>query len=358
MVKEDIFRGLKNDDRVLIRNGGEGSTDKAFTYLSGAVGGLFENSSVIASRDSIKLYVFSLEEQTAKATGLDVVVAGSQKQMDENIQKDLKGIRKIGLNFESLTVNLFKETEKLLLGVEFFDISRNIMEARMIKSSEEISRLQEAAKISSEIYSGILTSLKEGMKETEVAALMNYRMMQAGASGVGFDTIVCFGENSAEPHHSPGDRKLKKGDYVLTDYGAKYRDYTADTTRTAVFGKATAEQKEIYSTVYKAQSESMHMIKPGINGKLVNQKSYDIIDSTKYKGRLMHGVGHGIGLDVHDHQAFGSSDFTLKENMAVTVEPGIYIPGYGGVRIEDDVLVTKTGFKLLTKAPLAELPEA
>jgi Xaa-Pro dipeptidase len=172
-----------------------------------------------------------------------------------------------------------------------------------------------------------------------------------------FDTIVCFGENSAEPHHSTGDRKLKKGDYVLMHYGAKYRDYTADTTRTAVFGKATAEQKEIYSTVYRAQSESMHMIKPGINGKLVNQKSYDIIDSTKYKGILTHGVGHGIGLDVHDHQAFGSSDFTLKENMAVTVKPGIYIPGYGGVRIEDDVLVTKTGFKLLTKAPPADLPE-
>jgi Xaa-Pro dipeptidase len=357
MVKEDIFSGLKSDDGILIRNGGEGSTDKAFTYLSGAVGGLFENSSIIASKDRIKLYVFSLEEQTARATGLDVEVAGSVKQMNENLQKDLKGVRKIGLNFDSLTVNLLKETEKLLPGVEFFDASKNIMEARMVKSKEEIARLQEAAKISSEIYHGILSSLKEGMKETEVAALMNYRMMQAGASGVGFDTIVCFGENSAEPHHSPGDRKLKKGDYVLTDYGAKYKDYTADTTRTAVFGKATSEQKEIYSIVYRAQSESMNMIKPGINGKLVNQKSYDVIDATKYKGRLMHGVGHGIGLDVHDHSAFGSSDFTIKENMAVTVEPGIYIPGFGGVRIEDDVLVTKQGYRLLTAAPPKDLIE-
>ncbi|EQD36442.1 Xaa-Pro dipeptidase, partial [mine drainage metagenome] len=135
------------------------------------------------------------------------------------------------------------------------------MEARMIKSSEEIARLQEAARISSEIYSGILSSLKVGMKETEVAALMDYRMMQAGASGTGFDTIVCFGENAAEPHHSPGDRKLKKGDFVLTDYGAKYKGYTADTTRTLVFGRATPEQKEIYSTVYAAQKESMLLVR-------------------------------------------------------------------------------------------------
>ena len=355
MVKEDIFRSLKRDDKVLIRNGGEGSTDKAFTYLSGAVGGLFENSSIVASKNGIKLYVYSLEEETAKATGLDVEVAGSVKQMNDNLQRDLKGTRKIGLNFDSMTVNLFEDTKKLLPGVEFFDVSKNIMEARMIKSDEEVSRLQEAAKISSEIYLGMLSSLKEGMKETEVAAFMNYRMMQAGASGVGFDTIVCFGENAAEPHHSPGDRKLKKGDFVLTDYGAKYRDYTADTTRTAVFGKATSEQEEIYSIVYQAQSESMHMIKPGINGKLVNQKSYDVIDATKYKGRLMHGVGHGIGLDVHDHMAFSRSDFTIRENMAVTVEPGIYIPGFGGVRIEDDVLVTGHGYRMLTAAPPKDL---
>lgn len=357
MVKSQIFSNLNGVDRILIRNGGEGSTDKAFTYLSGAVGGLFEHSSIIASKDSITLYVFALEEQTARATGHEVVVARSLQEMNDNLQRELKGEKKVGLNFESMTVNLYRETETLLPGTEFVDVSKNIGEARMIKSADEIARLQEATRISSEIYQGVISNLKEGMKETELAALMDYRMMQAGSSGPGFDTIVCFGENSSEPHHSPSDRKLRKGDFVLTDYGAKYRDYIADTTRTAVFGRATAEQKEIYSTVYAAQKESMHMIKDGVNGKNVNKKAYDAIDATRFKGRLMHGVGHGIGLDVHDHAAFGSSDFTLRENMAVTVEPGIYIPGYGGVRIEDDVLVTRDGFRILTSPPPADLME-
>ncbi len=199
--------------------------------------------------------------------------------------------------------------------------------------------------------------LKEGMTEMELSAYMVYMMMSNGASEPSFSTIVCFGSNASEPHHSPGKRKLKTGDFVLTDYGAAFERYHADTTRTSVFGRATEKQKEIYEIVYNAQQSSMKIIREGINGRDVNAKSYEIIDSSPYKGRLMHGVGHGIGLDVHDHPAFGSYDFNLKKDMAVTVEPGIYIPEYGGVRIEDDVLVKKDGFELLTEKPPKELIE-
>ena len=357
MVVKDIFNNLDHVDKILIRNGGENAIDKTFFYLSSVDGGLFEGSAIVASRDRIKMFVYQLEEQIARASGKEVAVARSQAEMNELITKEIGNSSNVGVNMSSLTVNMFEEMKKILPNTKFIDVSKNIDNARMIKDPSEISKIREAARISSEIYEKSLDYLKEGITETELAAYMVYQMMSNGASEPSFTTIVCFGENASEPHHSPNNRKLKKGDYVLTDYGAAFSRYHADTTRTAFFGRATEKQKEIYEIVYKAQQASMHMIKDGVNGKDVNRKSYEIIDATEYKGKLMHGVGHGIGLEVHDHPAFGSADFIVRKNMAVTVEPGIYIPGYGGVRIEDDVLVKQDGFELLTFQPPKELIE-
>ncbi len=357
MAVADIFADLKSLDKILITNGGENSLDKAFFYVSQVEGGLFEGSSIVMTRKKVKMFVYPLEAELAKATENEVVVAKSGNEMRELVVKELKNTEKIGVNLGSVTANMFASIKKAMPKKKFVDVSENISKARMIKSKKEISLLSEAAKISSEIYSSVTSKLKEGMTETEVAALLVYEMMSQGASGPSFDTIVGFGSNSALPHYSPGSKKLKKGDFVLTDYGALYKRYCADTTRTVVFGRATKQQKEMYDLVHEAQAASMNAIKPGVNGKLVNKKAYDIIDATKYKGKLMHGVGHGIGLEVHDHPAFGSADITIKENMAVTVEPGVYIPGFGGVRIEDDVVVTKNGYKRLTKKPSEELLE-
>lgn len=357
MTVKDIFRNLDGVEKILIRNGGENAIDKSFFYLSQVNGGLFEGSAIVADRDRVKMFVYQLEEQTARSTGHEVHVASSSAQMNEMIEKELEGQSRIGVNKDSLTVNMFDNVKKLTGKAELVDVSKNIADARMIKDETEIKKLREAAKISSEIYESSMDQLKEGMTETEMAAYMVYRMMSNGASEPSFSTIVCFGPNASEPHHSPGKRKLKPGDFVLTDYGAAFERYHADTTRTSVFGRATEKQKEIYSIVYDAQQSSMKMIKEGVNGRDVNAKSYEIIDSSPYKGRLMHGVGHGIGLEVHDHPAFGGYDFSLKKDMAVTVEPGIYIPEYGGVRIEDDVLVKKDGFELLTQKPPRDLLE-
>ena len=357
MTVKDIFKNLDGVEKILIRNGGENANDRSFFYMSQVNGGLFEGSSIVADRDHIKMFVYQLEEQTARSTGHEVCVASSSAQMNEMIKKELSGQTKVGVNKDSLTVNMFDSVRKISGNADLVDVSKNILEARMIKEDSEIRKLKEAAKISSEIYGISMDHLKEGMTEMELSAYMVYVMMSNGASEPSFSTIVCFGSNASEPHHSPGKRKLKNGDFVLTDYGAAFERYHADTTRTSVFGRATEKQKEIYEIVYNAQQSSMKMIREGINGRDVNAKSYEIIDSSPYKGRLMHGVGHGIGLDVHDHPAFGSYDFNLKKDMAVTVEPGIYIPEYGGVRIEDDVLVKKDGFELLTEKPPKELIE-
>ncbi len=358
MVVEDIFRNLKETDTILIMNGGENAIDKTFFYLTGAESGLFEGSAVIATEGKIELIAYNLEEQSARETGKEVTVVDTRKQMEEQVAKKLAGKDKIGVNLESLTSNMYTKIMELLPGKNFIDVSKVIADARITKSPEELRKLREAAKIGSEIYMDVMGKLREGMKETDVAADLVHGMMRGGATGPSFMPIVGFGSNSSIPHYFPGERKLKKGDFVLTDYGALYKRYCSDITRTAVFGKATEQQKEMYEIVRRAQTESMNMIKAGINGKLVDRKALDVIDSTKYKGRFMHGLGHGLGLEVHDHSALGrNEDLELKENMAVTVEPGIYIPDYGGVRIEDDVVVKRDGFEKITGDSAKELLE-
>lgn len=349
MVVQDIFRNLKETDTLLIMNGGENAIDKTFFYLTGAESGLFEGSAVIATEGKIEIIAFNLEEQSARETGMEVTVVDTGKQMEEAVSKKLAGKTKIGVNLESLTANMFTKMKGLLPGREFIDVSKIIADARLTKSPEELKKLREAARIGTDIYMGVLDKLKEGVKETDVAADLVHGMMREGATGPSFMPIVGFGPNSSIPHYFPGDRKLKKGDFVLTDFGALYRRYCSDITRTAVFGRATDQQKEMYEIVRRAQKESMSLIKAGMNGRLVDAKALEVIDSTKYKGRFMHGLGHGIGLEVHDHGALGrTGDFELKENMVVTDEPGIYIPDYGGVRIEDDVLVKNGGFEQIS----------
>jgi Xaa-Pro aminopeptidase len=175
--------------------------------------------------------------------------------------------------------------------------------------------------------------------------------MKLGASSTSFTTNASWGPNSAEPHHEPDDSRLKKGDMVLFDYGALYNKYGSDVTRTFVLGRAEKWQKEIYEIVLQSQLEAIDAVHAGAEAKEIDAVARRIIDSTQYKGRFIHSLGHGIGLSVHDGGRFSpSSDIILEENMVMTVEPGIYIPGKGGVRIEDDIRVTKNGCEVLTTA--------
>ena len=247
---------------------------------------------------------------------------------------------------------MYKDILKTIPDKEFIDVSQSILESRKIKENDELRNIREAAKIASDSFEDFIKTLHEGMTESELAANVVYAMMKNGASGESFSTIVAFGKNSAIPHYSPGKAKLKKNDFVLVDYGALYNRYCSDTTRTVVFGRASDEQKEMYETVKKAQHDSMIAIKEGVNGKDIDKIARNIIDSTKYSGRFIHSLGHGVGLDVHDHPALSPTyDFILKNSMVITDEPGIYITNFGGVRIEDDVIVKKEDSEQITNAP-------
>jgi Xaa-Pro dipeptidase len=349
---KNVFGYARETDAILIIQGDENSVDKTFFYLTGVDGGLFEGSALIVKPDEVKIITSALEEETARKTGLEVIVANGKAEFEKTIKDNLGGLDSIGLNYSALTVSRYKDVLRIIPDKEFVDVSSSIMEARRMKSPEELSRIREAAKIGSEAFESTVTKLKEGMTESEVSALIAYEMMKLGASEPSFSTIVAFGENASMPHYSPGDRKLKKNDFVLIDFGARYRRYCSDITRTVVFGRASPDQREMYDVVFRAQDESMKTIRENVNGKDVDAVARKIIDSTKFKGRFIHSLGHGLGMDVHDHPALSSNyDFPLKANMVVTVEPGVYVPRVGGVRIEDDVIVKKDGFELITTAP-------
>lgn len=358
MGYENLFTYAREAEAILILNGGGNAIDKNFFYLTGADSGSFEGSAVIATKNDLKIITSSLEEEIARGTGHEVIVYSSRNSFKDVLKEQLKEVNSVGLNYSSLTMELYRDLLKTIPDKEFIDVSSSISEARKIKSADELRKIREAARIGSEILPSILDRLREGITESQVAAEMAYEMMKNGASEPSFSTIVAFGANSSMPHYTPHDVKLKKGDFMLTDYGALYRRYCSDITRTVVFGRASQEQKDMYEVVKNAQHESMQAIRDGVNGKDVDKIASDIIDSTRYKGRFIHSLGHGLGMDVHDHPALGRNmDFILRENMVVTVEPGVYIPKVGGVRIEDDVIVKKNGFEKVTSAPTYELIE-
>jgi Xaa-Pro dipeptidase len=258
-------------------------------------------------------------------------------------------MKNIGINYREITHANYLRMKKAAKGAKLVDVSADLETARMIKQPDEIAKIRKACKIASAAGEAIPDIVSEGMKETEAAAELNRMMMTKGASGPAFAAVIAFGSKSAEPHYYPGQRRLKRGHLALFDYGASYCRYVSDITRTFSCGKPSAKQTEMYNLVLKAQLAAIDEIRDGVSGKSVDLAARSIIDSSRFKGRFIHSTGHGIGVSVHDPGAISyARDMTLKEGMVLTVEPGVYIAGFGGVRIEDDVLVTKKGCQILT----------
>ena len=355
-----IIRKVEEDgkkvDLILLKNATEPHLDLSFFYITGLEAGLFEGCALAAYPDGeTRVYTSKLEEQSALKGGkrFQVTTFKDRKNLAELLKKDIsEGKLKIGINSNELTHKSFEDFRSVFPKAEFVDISSAIVRARMVKDEHEIIAIKESARIASKAFPKLIDSLKDGMTEYEVAAFLNSTMQHLGAQGPSFDTIVAFGENSAEPHYSHRSFKLKKGQFALFDYGAKYRRYCSDITRTVVYGKASKEQREIYDIVMEANQLGIDSSRIGTKAGDIHQKVSKFIDKTKYKGRFIHSTGHTIGLAVHDgaviHPGF---DGIIEENMVFTIEPGIYLPGFGGVRIEDDIVVRRNKAEVLTTAP-------
>ncbi len=230
-------------------------------------------------------------------------------------------------------------------------LSKVLRQSRMIKSQAEIDNIIAAQKITDAAFSHILPFIKSGVSEKEIALELEFFMRKMGSEGIAFDTIVVSGKNSSLPHGVPTDKRIENGDFVTMDFGAVKNGYCSDMTRTVAVGDITAEQKAVYNTVLSAQKSAIEKIKAGEICSNIDKIARDIIDAD-YKGAFSHALGHSVGLDIHEYPNFSPKcNEKLKENMVLTVEPGIYLQGKFGVRIEDMVVIKRDGVLNLTQSP-------
>ncbi len=255
-------------------------------------------------------------------------------------------IKTIGFEGDLIT---YQQYAALCSMMELVDISGEIEKIRMIKEPFELELIQKAADIADQAYDHILKFIGPGMSEMEVNNELEMFMRKNGASGSSFDTIVASGHRGALPHGVASEKIINKGEMVTLDYGAIYQGYISDITRTFAVGEPVEEMKRIYDIVLKAQVTALETVKSGMTGAQADAIARDIIVDAGYGDNFGHSLGHGIGLEVHEGPGLSmKSDITLEKNMCVTLEPGIYVDGLGGVRIEDDVLVTEAGLKRFT----------
>jgi len=345
-----IYASMKTDvDAVVLMNGTDPNLDNSFFYATGIPNGLFEGCIAIIQPKKTEVLSSELEELSSRAAGVRTSVFESAEHRHDLLVRRFKGLHKIGVNYREITHANYLKIKKAAGKAKLVDVSADIENARVIKQADEISSIKKACRIASSVAEDIPDLVSEGMTETEAAAELNHKMMRLGATGPAFTTAVAFGAKSAEPHYYPGPRRLKRGQFALFDFGANYRRYVSDITRTFTCGPHNKRQGEMYEVVLKAQLAALDAIRDGVRGKDVDQAARRIIDGSKFRGLFIHSTGHGIGVSVHDPGAISpAKDMTLREGMVLTVEPGAYISGFGGVRIEDDILVTKKGCQILT----------
>jgi Xaa-Pro aminopeptidase len=253
-------------------------------------------------------------------------------------------IASIGFEDAHLTYMKYMDMKDKLKGVKLEPLGRAVEGLRMVKDREELGLIWEATRITEQAFAHIKSIITPGMREKEIAYELEFFMRNKGISDRSFDFIIASGARSAMPHGTATDKPVEIGDFVTIDFGGIYEGYCSDMTRTVVVGKFSSRQKEIYDIVLKAQLAALDKIKPGMTGAQADRIARKVIEKAGYGDAFGHGLGHGVGLRIHEAPALNPrSDTVLEPGMVVSVEPGIYIPGFGGVRIEDLVVITEEG---------------
>lgn len=259
------------------------------------------------------------------------------------------GAKNVGYEENYITVGEFKKIKAAFEGFNLKPVSETFDLMRAVKTDREIELISNSAVVTQRALAKVLPLIKVGVSEAELSAEIMFEMIKNGADGLAFDNIVAFGENSAEPHHKPGQKKLEKNDLVLIDIGAKAGGYCADMTRTYCLGEPVQQLMSVYSAVLAAQNYALKNIRAGMTGHEADSLAREYLKSHGYTKEFGHSLGHGVGINVHEFPRVSrGSDTVLEENMVISVEPGVYIDGLGGVRIEDLVVVKKDGVVNLT----------
>lgn len=295
------------------------------------------------------------EQAERQAPGFEVVM--TEKGMGHNqwVARlcEQEGVTSLRYEDNYITVRSFTALKETVGdSVSFSALDYAPEKLREIKAESEVAIMRRAAEITTKAFDVICGIIKEGMTEKDVQIELDFAMLKLGADGLAFDTIVASGENGSLPHAIPGERVLRAGDMITMDYGAKFGGYCSDMTRTVVLGKPSDTMLHVYNTVLHAQETCEAALAPGKVCSDIDKLARDYIDQQGYAGRFGHGLGHGVGIDIHENPrlSYACNDI-LQPGVVVTVEPGVYLPGIGGVRIENTCLITETGAEPLTFAP-------
>jgi Xaa-Pro aminopeptidase len=260
-------------------------------------------------------------------------------------------IKQLGFESDEISFTTYQNLNSGLKASELFPTSGLVEQLRIIKDDEEIQYLKRASEISDKALELTLPFIKTGVTELDILARLEYNLKTNGADALSFDTMVLSGTKTSLLHGKADHKKIENGDFILFDFGALYNGYHADTSRTFVVGKPSNQQKEMYEIIRIAQENACKSIKHGVIGTTPDTEVRNMIPE-KYIKYYYPGLGHGVGLQIHENPFIkNTSDFVFKKNMTVTIEPGIYIPDFGGLRIEDTIVVTENGFESLNKFP-------
>ncbi len=345
MVKEAVAeRGL---DALLLMD------DRDIFY---ATGFLPTDSAALVTRDAAWLvtdsrYIEAAQRQAAE--GVEVILTTRERPIARILAELLEkaGAEKLGAEEEKLSHAAWLRLEEAL-GLRLLPAQELLSALRACKTAEELGSLVAAQRIAEKALEEVLPLLKPGAVEREIAAELTYRLRLHGAEGNSFDPIVVTGAKSSMPHGVPGDERLKAGDFVTMDFGCVKDGYCSDMTRTVAIGSATEEMKNVYYTVLEAQKAGIAKARPGVTGADIHNAAAKVIADAGYGPYFGHGFGHGVGLDIHEQPtAAPSNTRPMPEGAVISAEPGIYLPGRFGVRIEDVLYLTGEGCVDITKAP-------
>lgn len=322
-------------------------------YLSGFTGD--STSLLITGRGTSILSDRRFEEQIAiECPQLTARIRGPETRMTEWIGQVVRdgGVSRLGLEDHAVPWGTLRALEKTLAGIALTPTSGWVSELRVLKDDAELATIRRAVHCAERAFGVLRASLRPGMSELEAAYLLETSIRQFGGSGCGFPSIVAVGASGALPHYQPGRATITAGQGLLVDWGARYDGYTSDLTRTLSIGPLSPRMRELYPIVLEAQLAAIEAIRPGVLLKDVDAAARRVIAAAGYGEAFSHSLGHGIGLEVHEPPRLASPESgRLAAGMIVTVEPGIYLPGELGIRLEDDVLVTAGGHEVLSSLP-------
>jgi Xaa-Pro aminopeptidase len=342
--------------RALHKSGADALLVTSFqnvTYLTGFTG---DDSYLLLRRDGETLlsdprYTTQLGEE---CPGLDLLIRPPGVNMVQAVKRAVRSSKagRLAIEADSITVALRDRIAAALPKLDLIATSGLVETLRQVKDKEEIECIRRAVWQAERAFGAIRATLSPEKTERQVANELEQQMRAFGARSSGFPSIVAVGARAALPHATATERRIGESDILLVDWGADERLYKSDLTRVLVTGRISPKLQRVYGVVLKAQAKAIHAIRPGASGKHVDAIARKVIADAGFKRRFGHGLGHGIGLEIHEAPRLAANcDVVLRAGMVVTVEPGIYIPGWGGVRIEDDVLVTRSGHEVLSSLP-------